>query len=660
MRYTYNAEAKNATVITREHNQQLLRDWDKEKLQIELEDTANARAHLILELGEENIFDADGNLIYDAKKHPITHSGDCPDTVNPYLWQIRKDNEFAGVLKMAEGYYMAYSVDIAMIGFIRTDHGWIVVDCGNYVESAAVALKLAEKAAGENIHDHIVAVIYSHSHLDHYAGAEAFISREQVGDLSEGKIPVIAPADYEQSLVDDNLYAGIAMSRRLQYQGGLFLEKGEKGTVSAGLNSNLGIRGHMSMILPNRSVEKEETVEIDGVTLTFIPSPDTETRAHMCVYDHTHKVLYLGDNAMGTLHNTYTMRGARVRDAGFWGGLFYHLYVEFGDEVEAIFQGHGVPHFKLESRPDNLKTFLLDNAVAYKYTSDQALLLANKGMKLNDVGNELKIPDEISKVWYTRDHYGNYSQNARGAVQRYLGYYDGNPVNLMPLPERELARKLVEYIGSEELVLQKAEEDFEKGEYQWVATVTNHLVFLNPQNLKARYLCADALEQLGYQTGSGLWRNGYLCGAYELRHPGSAKNRNIRYMDNRDVMPYVSTSLLLDYLGINFDGEKALHLNVSFAIAVEEENGRERNILEYELVHIYKGTLLHTRIEKDQIPSGIPVLLLTKSDIYDLATKQYLRSFGADGEGKEIIDLLQEYVVNTNQYRNFNLIEPLE
>lgn len=665
MGYQLNALRKEATEYTKQHNRKLLEERDKEALRIELEDVEDAKAHLILELGEEDILDEEGNIIYDSKKYPITHSGDFPDTVNPYLWQIKKDNEFAGVLKMAEGYYVVIGVEIAMIGFIRTEHGWIVVDCGNYVESAKVALQLAEKAIGENIHDHVVAVIYSHSHLDHYAGVEAFISAEQVGTLEEGKVPIIAPAEYEQSLVDDNLYAGIAMSRRLQYQGGMFLPHDEKGAVSAGLNMTLGIRGRMSMLLPTLYIEKEETFNIDGIDLTFIPSPNTETRAHMCVYSNTHKVLYLGDNAMGTIHNTYTMRGARVRDANFWGGLFYHLYLEIGTEVEAIFQGHGVPHFKMEKRPDNLQKFLLDNAVAYKYTSDQALLLANRGYKLNEIGNCLEIPDVISKTWYTRQHYGNYSFNARGAVQRVLGFYDGNPVNLLPLPERKLAEKFVEYAGSEEAVLEKAKKDFEKGEYQWVATVTNHLVFLNPDNLDARYLCADALEQLGYQTETGLWRNAYLAGAFELRNPSSTSNRNIRYMDNRDVMPYVSASLILDYLGINFDGEKGLELDETFVFEIIPEDIENSSLSEkdkeYNLVKLYKGTVMHERIQKAAIPENVPVFSVTKSELYDLATKQYQnKDKKQDEKADKILEILQTYVVETGKYRNFNIIEPLK
>lgn len=658
MSYQYNTERKDATEITRKMNQKILQERSRENLQIELEDVENAKKHLILQLGEESIVDENGEVIYDAEKYPLAKTREeFPDTVNPYLWQIKKDNDFAGVLKMAEGYYVAYGIEIASVGFIRSDNGWIVLDCGNFVESATVARKLVEKAIGEKIEGRVKAVIYSHSHLDHYAGVEAFMTKEQAGPAGEGKIPVIAPSDYEISLVDDNLYAGVAMARRLQYQGGMILQRDEKGTVSAGLNSSLGIRGRMSMILPTMQIEEEKKLTIDGVELTFIPSPNTETRAHMCVYSHKHKVLYLGDNSMGTIHNTYTMRGARVRDAGFWGGLFYHLYLEFGEEVEVVFQGHGIPHFKMESRPDNLKKNLLDQAVAYKYPSDQALLLANKGVKLNEVGNTLKIPDAIQRTWYTRAHYGNYSFNARGAVQRYLGFYDGNPVNLLPLPERKLAEKIVEYAGSAEEVLERAEKDFEKGEYQWVATITNHLVYLDPQNKKARYLCADALEQLGYQCETGLWRNAYLCGAKELRHPEETANRQIRYMDNRDVMPFVSASLILDYLAINFDGEKAIDVEAEYVLGILREEGDQAE--EYHRLQLYKGTILHARIQKDEIQKDAKIAYLTNLQLYDLANGSLTVDEGFGKETKELTALLQKYVVNMDKYRNFNIIEPL-
>lgn len=648
MKYELNADKKGATAITKKYHQELLKKMDDVYLESERQDLAQLKKHLILELGKEDILDYDGTVLFDHTQYQSTHAKGSPETVNPYLWQTIKDNEIAGVVQLSDNYYLVTGVDVSMIGFIKTHNGWIVQDCGNYVESAKIALRLAEKAVNEDIKSNIKAIIISHSHVDHYAGIEAF--------LGEEKIPVIAPVNYEQSLIDDNLYAGVAMSRRLQYQGGFLVGHGEQGSVGCGLNSVAVMGKKLSFIMPDVLIEHDQTITIDGINVDFILSPNTETRAHMCTYYHEDEVLFLGDNAMGTLHNTYTMRGARVRDANFWGSLFYRLYVKYGDKLKAVYQGHGLAHVLDEDNPDNLKAFLLDNAVAYKYTNDQALLLANKGYSLNDIGH-MSIPEEISKRWYTRPHYGHYSTNARGAYMRYLGFYDGNPVNLLPLQKQEEARKMVEYIGSEEIVLEKAAQDFLKGEYQWVATITNYLVHLNPDNEKARYLCADALEQLGYQAESGLWRNAYLSGAVELRKPRGEKKQSVSYMNNKDVMPYVSSDLLLDYLGINFDGEKGISLKSKFVLEILPE--RNDGNIEYQRVEIYKGTVFHTEIKKEHLLSEDIVITISHENLYKLASGQDVDGLENDKEVKLIIDNLKEYIVDTSKYQNFNLIEPL-
>lgn len=639
MAYEWNNKQKNATTATKAYHDTLLAKMDEKYLQAERHDLELLKKH----------------LIYPYKSPQIRHVKGSPDTVNPYLWQTIKDNEIAGVVQLAENYYIVTGVDVAMIGFIHTEHGWIIQDCGNYEESAKEVLALVEEALQEDIKNNIKAIVISHSHVDHYGGIKAFINETQIGLPEDGKIPVIAPSHYEQSLIDDNLYAGVAMSRRLQYQGGFLLEHNEKGSVGCGLNSVSVMGKKNSVVMPNVLIEKDKTLEIDGVKIDFILSPNTETRAHMCTYYQKDQVLFLGDNAMGTLHNTYTMRGARVRDANFWGTLFYRLYVKYGDQLQAVYQGHGLAHVLDEDNPQNLKEFLLDNAVAYKYTNDQALLLANKGYSLNDIGH-MNIPEEISKRWYTRPHYGHYSMNARGAYMRYLGFYDGNPVNLLPLQKQEEARKLVEYIGSEELILEKAVQDFKKGEYQWVATITNYLVYLNPDNEKARYLCADALEQLGYQAESGLWRNAYLSGALELRKPRDEKKKSVSYMNNQRVMPYVSSDLLLDYLGINFDGEKGISLNSRFVLAIQSQ--KENTNRDYQRVEIYKGTILHTTIEKEDILPEDTVISIDKGELYELASGQYKNL--NDAKAQSVLESLAKYVVDTSKYQNFALIEPLE
>lgn len=639
----FNTSSKEATTFTKAYHDRLLQKMDDAYLKAERHDLEELRKHLILEFGKDDILDYDGTVLFDHTKWEQPHAEGFPDTVNPYLWQTIKDNEIAGVVKLSETYYLVTGIDVSMIGFIRTKHGWIVQDCGNYMESARLALRLTEMALHEDIRNNIQAIIISHTHVDHYAGIDVFLADENT--------PVIAPGSYEQSLIDDNLYAGVAMSRRLQYQGGFLIGHGTHGGVGCGLNEVAVMGKKLSFRMPTVLIDHDQTLEIDGVHVDFILSPNTETRAHMCTYYQEARVLFLGDNAMGTLHNTYTMRGARVRDANFWGSLFYKLYVEYGNRLQAVYQGHGLAHVLDENNPDNLKEFLLDNAVAYKYTNDQALLLANKGYSLNDIGH-MQIPEAISKKWYIRPHYGHYSTNARGAYMRYLGFYDGNPVNLLPLQKQEEARKLVEYIGSEELILEKAADDFAKGEYQWVATITNYLVYLNPENEKARYLCADALEQLGYQAESGLWRNAYLSGAFELRQPRGAKKARVSYMNNEAVMPYVSSDLLLDYLGINFDGEKGITLNLRFVLAIQPQ--KEGADIDYQRVEVYKGTVLHTKIEKNNIIPEDLVIAIRHEDLYQLASGKY-----QDNE-QHVLQQLAEYIVDTGKYQNFNLVEPLE
>lgn len=653
-----NGSPKGASQYTKRLHKEILNQMNPALLEIEREDLENYEAHFILKLGDENLKNEAGDIIWPrALQHELTEK-EYPDTVNPYLWKNYTSGYSAGVVKYADGFYTVSGLDSSPIGFIRSKNGWIIQDCGNTISAAQISIDLVEKAVKEKVRGNIKAIIYSHTHIDHLGGVAAFVTPEEVGTLEEGKIPIIAPAEFEQSLVDDNLYAGIAMSRRLTYQCGLYLPHSEKGRVSIGLSSTLGVRGEVSSIMPTWLIEEDSSIEVDGVKLSFVLAPNTETRSHMCTYFDDYDVLFLGDVGVGTIHNTYTMRGAPVRDANYWGKVFYKLYRLYGDQAQAIYQGHGIPHFKRKGRPDNLKRYLLDNAVAYKYTHDQALLLANEGYSIEEVGQNLKVPESISRTWYTRGHYGSYSFNARGTIQKYLGFYDGNPVHLLPLDKRELAEKIISYIGSEELALEKAKQDFEKGEYQWVATITQILINKNPKNQDARYLCADSFEQLGYQTENALWRNAYLAAALDLRNPEIAENMNGRAMGNDEVIPYVSVELLLDHLGINFDGLAAGDLYADFALRVKLPKGEISN----HKIEVYKGTILHEPIRSEEELARIQgqgkLYTLSKGELYQLATKRLPRET-ADALPEELAAIYQ-YVVDTSQFKHFHLVEPNE
>ncbi len=671
MKNTLNPNRKEATVFTRKFNQKLRENFNPKAIAEEDKDIEAFQSHFILRQ-EDNISDKNGNVIWNIQaQHYIQE--DYPDSVNSYLWRNAKEGMISGVAELVtRKVYITTGISVAPIGYIKSANGWIIQDTGSSVEDAEVSLDLLEKAIGETVRGHIKAIIISHTHHDHFGGTEAFLNYEKEPE----KIPIYAPVGYEKSMTNDNLSTGIAMARRVQYQAGIFLPRDDKGYVSMGLSNTLYIPGRISSVFPNELIEQNKTLELDGIDVDFILTPDTETEAHMVTYFRNYHTLYLADDAVGTIHNTYTMRGAQVRDANYWGEILYKLYLDYGEDAEVIFAGHGIPLWKTAEQPDKLQRFLLDNAAAYKFTSDQALLLANKGYNLNEIGNAIEIPESISRTWYTRAHYGNYTFNARGAYQRYLGFYDGNPVHLLPLPEKELAEKFIEYAGSFEKVLEHAKKDYENGEYQWVATVTNHLVFANPQNPEARYLCADALEQLGYQAESALWRNAYLSAAIELRNPEINKKRNFNAMANKDYIAYVSSGLLLDHLGINFDGYRAeteavsdadaappeyLSGNLQFALQIYEDNTFHHK-LETHLVNIYKGTIFHWKeTESSTIDEEkIPVVKTTRDGVYRLAAKQYQENKNLFySKRADILEWIDKYVVYFSAYSNFNLIEPI-
>ena len=641
----FNSEKKEASEYTKNIHNEILRKLNTEYEKEEDEDISELRKHFVYSIGDEDIYDDKGSVLLRRSEQYRLTNEEYPDTVNPYLWKNYTDGYDAGVLKVSDGFYIVYGVDSSAIGFAKGDTGWIIIDTGGSYEAGQLAIQLIKKATGENVYGNVKAVIYSHTHTDHLGGVLAFAKREDYGKLSDGKIPIYAPKDYEQSLIDDNLYAGIQMSRRLQYQCGLYLEHSSKGRVSIGLASTLGVRGHIDSVLPSEIVEGDETIVIDGLHFDFVQAQNTETRAHMTAFIREYKVLFLGDVGVGsTIHNTYTMRGAPVRDANYWGRIFYKLYLKYGDKAEWVFTGHGQPHFKTKEKPDNVKKYLLDTAAAYKYTNDQALLLANEGRKIQEVGNELKIPECIERTWYTRAHYGNYSFNARGTIQKYLGFYDGNPLNLNPLSEDETARKFVQYADSEEKILENAVKDYENGEYQWTASVMRQLLIVYPENKKAAYLLADSLEQLGYLSENALQRNAYLSAALDIRHPEIYKNINIRAMDNSDVIPYVSVELLLDYLGINYDGYKAQDIREHFVLKVVTD--KKTGLSENHIIDVYKGTVFHEMTDDKEDYT------FDKNSLYKLAAGKYENA----GTLPKPLRRLADNIVDTEKYKQFALI----
>ena len=563
---TQPGETEGATIITAETNA----EW-YEKLDFsDRREFANAERGW-LDNAEGRIIDGDDNRsAWDLQSYGDLNR-DAPDTVNPSLWRNTQLNAKAGLFEVCDGIYQVRGFDMANTTFIRTDHGWIVFDVLMCKENMKAAKELMENRFGPL---DIKAVLYSHSHVDHFGGVEGVITREQVADaklslkkqLASGKTLVLAPAGFLKHAISENVYAGIAMARRAQFQYGTVLDKGEKGALSVGIGMGQST-GTVGLIAPTYEIgEDVPKLTIDGLEIEFQLTPGTEAPAEMNAYFPKYCALWMAENCTGTLHNLYTLRGAEVRDANDWAKYIIEADQRFCDKTDVVFQSHNWPHWGEE-----IHDYLLNTAAIYKFIHDQTLHYMNQGYTSTEVAAMLTLPEKLEKVWYTRPYYGTLAHNAKAVYQKYLGWYDANPVNLNPLPPSDTAKKLVEYLGSTDAVLRKARKDFEKGDYQWVAQITKELVFADPSNQKARNLCADALEQLGYQAESGAWRNAYLMGAAELRKgnlSGLARTAN----GLGSAMKEMTVDMLLDYISILTDANAAQNDDVTLNLIVTDVN----------------------------------------------------------------------------------------
>ena len=563
---TQPGETEGATTITAEANA----EW-YEKLDFsDRREFANAERGW-LDNAEGRIIDGDDNRsVWDLQSYGDLNR-DAPDTVNPSLWRNTQLNAKAGLFEVCDGIYQVRGFDMANTTFIRTDHGWIVFDVLMCKENMKAAKELMEERFGPL---DIKAVLYSHSHVDHFGGVEGVITREQVADaklslkkqLASGKTLVLAPAGFLKHAISENVYAGIAMARRAQFQYGTVLDKGEKGALSVGIGMGQST-GTVTLIAPTYEIgEDVPKLTIDGLEIEFQLTPGTEAPAEMNAYFPKYRALWMAENCTGTLHNLYTLRGAEVRDANDWAKYIIEADQRFCSKTDVVFQSHNWPHWGEE-----IHEYLLNTAAIYKFIHDQTLHYMNQGYTSTEVAAMLTLPEKLEKVWYTRPYYGTLAHNAKAVYQKYLGWYDANPVNLNPLPPSDTAKKLVEYLGSTDAVLRKARKDFEKGDYQWVAQITKELVFADPSNQKARNLCADALEQLGYQAESGAWRNAYLMGAAELRKgnlSGLARTAN----GLGSAMKEMTVDMLLDYISILTDANAAQNDDVTLNLIVTDVN----------------------------------------------------------------------------------------
>lgn len=541
-------------------------------------DFENSRRGFIDTIPDAKSLNEAGFPVWDMGQFAFEVEGsEAPDTVNPSLWRQAQLNSIHGLFKVTDGIYQVRNFDLSNITFIEGEKGIIVIDPLISSETARSSLDLYRKHRGERP---VTAVIYTHSHVDHYGGVKGVLTDD---DLARGDVRIIAPEGFLEHAVSENVLAGNAMGRRATYMYGALLPRGPKGHVDAGLGKTVSL-GQVSLVPPNEIIRRTgEKLVVDGVEIVFQMTPDTEAPAEMNFYFPGMKALCMAENCSCHLHNIYTPRGAQVRDAKSWSYYINEAIELFGGDTDVLFASHHWPRW---GRGDVI-TYLEKQRDLYKYIHDQTLRLANHGLTPLEIAEEIALPPTLASEWYTRDYYGTLSHNAKAVYQRYLGWFDGNPAHLRPLPPVEAAKRYVEFMGGADALLGKARASYDKGDYRWVAEVVNHLVFADPANAEARHLQADALEQLGYQAESGPWRGFYLTAAMELRNP-RPPSPTPRPGASGQVRA-LPAEQLLDSLSVRLNGPKAGAKRYTFNVSFTDTGETYLLSLENAVLHHAKG-----------------------------------------------------------------------
>ena len=577
----------------------------------------------------------DGKVVWSQKAYAFLDGADAPadapDTANPSLWRNAQINHLFGLFEVVDGIYQVRGYDMTNITFVRGDTGWIVFDPLMSCECSRAAFQLVTDNLGERP---VMGIVMSHPHVDHYGGIKGIVSEEEVAERS---IPIIVPQGFAEHAVAENVYAGNAMGRRAGYQYGTFLEASPTGKLSIGI-------GTVSYLAPNDIVTTTgETRTVDGVTMEFQMTPGTEAPAEMNTWFPGYRALWVAENCTATLHNLYTLRGAEVRDGNAWANYLMETLARYGSEAQVTFQAHNWPHWGA----DFIRDYLTNTAAMYKFIADQTLMYVNQGYTSNEIARMIALPAALEKNWYTRQYYGTVSHNAKAVYQKYMGWYDANPVHLAALPPAESARKFVEYFGDVDAVLAKAAKDFEEGAYQWVAEVTNLVVFADPGNRAARLLCADALEQLGFQAESGPWRNAYLTGAKELRD-GVDADPKYRATGSSDIQRAMTPSMMLDYLGILLDANAAENLNLTVNLAFTDEDPY--------LLTVRSGVVLYER--ETQAADADATLTMPRLGMFAILNRDadtQAASIAVEGD-QDVITKLTDHLTAFDFF--FNIVEP--
>jgi alkyl sulfatase BDS1-like metallo-beta-lactamase superfamily hydrolase len=523
---------------------------------------------------------AGGQPVWDSHRFDFVE-GEAPPTVNPSLWRQEVLNGVGGLFEVVDGIYQVRGLDLSNISFVRGETGWIVLDPLITAEVAAAALELVNEHVERRP---VTAVVYSHSHADHFGGVRGVCSPE---DVAAGRVRIVAPEGFTFEAVSENVMAGNTMTRRASYMYGNLLPTSPTGQVGAGLGKTTST-GTFGLLQPTDLIGPDDTsIVLDGVELRTLYTPDTEAPAEFVFLLPAWRALWTAEVVTHVQHNLYTLRGAQVRDALGWSKAIDAMMARFGHDTDLVFASH---HWPTWGHGESL-ALLRSQRDTYRYLHDETLRLANHGETMLEIAEELELPPALSRTWSSRGYYGSVNHNVKAIYQRYLGFFDGNPANLHPHPPVEAARRYVAYMGGADAILERARLDHKAGDDRWVAEVVKHVVFADPGNQAARNLLADALTQLGYQAESGPWRNFYLTGAKELRD--GVMVLPTPTTSSPDVIAAMPTSLILDYLAIRLKHPEAADLTGTVSLVLTDVD--ERHLLE-----LSNGVLHHRALADDE------------------------------------------------------------
>ena len=497
---------------------------------------------LIATLADPLVKTPDGKVVWDTSQYDFIKD-EAPATANPSLWRQEKLNNAKGLFKVVDGIYQIRGYDLANMTLVEGKTGWIVIDPLLTAEIAQATLAFAMETLGSK--KPVVAVIYTHSHIDHFGGVRGVVSE---ADVAAGKVKVIAPEGFMDHAIAENVMAGNAMTRRATYQFGAGLDANARQGIGSGLGKGLS-NGTMGLIAPTDTISKTgQEMTLDGVRMVFQMANGSEAPSEMMFYFPEKKALLLSEVMTKHMHNVYTIRGAKMRDALVWSKSANET-IDLYPDMEVAFASHHWPTWG----GDNIRQYMANQRDTYRFIHDQAVNLANKGQTMDEIGDESFFPKALANDSSSRGYYGSLSHNLRAVYNFYLGYYDANPASLHRLPPVESAKRYVAAMGGEAALLTTARKAFDAGDYRWVAELVNHAVFANPDSAAARGLQADALEQLGYQAEAGPWRNAYLVGAKELRDGVLKPNTSTQ---GPDMVRSMSMELLFDFVAMRLNHQK--------------------------------------------------------------------------------------------------------